>query len=279
LLRGCKPREPKAERIERYVMEEERVQIEADVLCSGLRRAFSRSEESILCLIRGDRIRFVAVSGLRLIISWETILGRPRTDSLAFVIPPLVAELLSSEVICSLVGVEIAMRGKQVTASLRDHLGSYEFGWASDLSSFPAPAELGEILVMPEELMEVPYLGFSDATHQAVAKLVRMEADEQVSPTKLAILIDLDFGGLRVNGEEIVTVASQQYYFDPRLVIRALELLKEKNLRVGVTPLGREHLAYLSLVAQDEGWTVHCSLLSIGKDTQRLYPLPPGRDR
>jgi hypothetical protein len=115
--------------------------------------------------------------------------------------------------------------------------------------------------------------------HEAVAKLVRMEANEQINPSKLAILMDMDFGRLRVDGEEIVTAESRQYYFDPRLVIRALEFLKDRNLRVGITPLSGGQRAYLSLLSHEDEWTVHCSLLSIGMDTQKLYPLPPGRNR
>lgn len=255
------------------------LQIDGQRLCKGLQQAVSRSEEPILCLIKADTIRFVAVSGLRLIISWQTRLSEPAPANLAFVIPPFVAELLAGEVVCSQGSVELAVRGQDLIAHFTDHLGSYEVGWKSDLSHFPAPEAFGQIIVVPDALIEVSYLRFSDATHQAVAKLVHMEADEQINPTKLAILIDLDFGRLRVDGEEIVTTAARQYYFDPRLVIRALEFLKNRNLQVGITPLPGERQAYLSLLAEGDDWTTHCSLLSIGKDTQQLYPLPAGRDR
>ncbi len=261
------------------MMEQTRLSIAGEVLCSGVRLATSRSEEPILCLLKAETIKFVAVSGLRLVISWEKRLRQPFAASLAFLIPPLVAELLSSKAICSQIAVEFAMVGQMVMARLTDHLGTYEIRWKSDLSTFPAPDAFGQILEVPPVLLDVPYLKFSDATHQAVAKLARMEAEEQISPSKLAILIDLDFGRLRVDGEEIVTTESRQYYFDPRLVIRALEFLKERNLRVGLTPLPGEQRAYLSLLSEEENWTVHCSLLSIGKDTQKLYPLPPGRNR
>lgn len=260
-------------------MEQKRLLIDGGVLCHGVGLATSRSEEPILCLIKGGMIRFVAISGLRLVISWEAKLREPASGSQPFVIPPTVAKLLASEVIGAQVGVEFVLRGQTVVARLTDHLGQYEIRWDSDLASFPAPEAFGQILQVPEVLMDVPYIRFSDATHQAVAKLVGIEAVEQISPTKLAILIDLDFGRLRVNGEEIVTTESRQYYFDPRLVIRALEFLKQRTLKVGITPLLGGKRAYLSLLEQQEGWLIHCSLLSIGRDTQKLYPLPPGRNR
>ena len=260
-------------------MDEERLYIDGDILCKGLQQATSRSEEPILCLVRPGTVRFVAVSGLRLVISWEAGLRRPAPGNLAFVVPPLVAGLLSSEAVCSQVAVEFLLRGNEATARLTDHLGSYELRWASDVGAFPAPDAFGHLIKTPGALVEVSHLRFSDAIHQAVANLVQMEADGQVSRTKLAILIDLDLGRLSVEGTEIVPGESHRFYFDPRLVIRALEFLKERTLQVGIAPLPGGERGCLSLLSEQDGWSIHCALLSIGQDTQKLYPLPPGRNR
>lgn len=260
-------------------MDQSRFYVSGSTMCTGVQQATSRSEEPVLSLIRGNTITFVAISGLRLVISWKTDLLKPAPSNQAFVIPPLIAELLSSDAICAQVGVEFVTRGGVAVSRITDHLGSYELRWKSDMGAFPAPEAFSHLIQMPEALVEVSHLRFSDAVHQAVAKLGRLEAEQQVAPTKLAILIDLDFGRLRVEGEEIVTTASHQFYFDPRLVIRALEFLKERTLRVGVTPLPAGNRGYLSLVSEQDEWVVHCALLSIGLDTQQLYPLPPGRNR
>jgi hypothetical protein len=261
------------------VDDQDHLYIDGKILCTGVRNATSRSEEPILCLIRSDTVTFVAVSGLRMVISWKTQLRRPAPRNVVMVIPPLIAELLSCETICSQVGVELVTRGDDAFARLTDHLGSYDIHWKSNVALFPAPDSFGRLIKEPGVLVEVPHLRFSDATHQAVAKLVQMEAEEQINPTKLAILIDLDFGRLRVEGEEIVSTGRHQYYFDPRLVIRALEFLKEKTIHVGITPLKGDRQGFLSLLSEQDGWTIHCALLSIGMDTQKLYPLPPGRNR
>jgi hypothetical protein len=255
------------------------VRIDGQVLSAGIRQAIARSEDPLICFIKPDTIRLVAVSGLRMVLSWETQLQSPASGNQVFLVPPVIADLLMSESIRSQPGVEIARRGKDVSLRLIDHLGSYDIRWKSDLAAFPAPPEFSELLKVPDVLIDVPYLRISDAIHQAVAKLVRLESDEQVSQTKLAILIDLDFGRLSINGEEIVVGKSRQYYFDPRLVIRALEMIKDRSIRVGVSPLVEVPRAYLSFLAEQDGWSVQCSLLSIGTDTQKLYPLPPGRNR
>ncbi|MGD2206239.1 MAG: hypothetical protein PVH17_05625 [Anaerolineae bacterium] len=257
-------------------MEDRPLYIEGKILCEGLKRSMSRSEEPALCLIKSDTIEFIAVSGVRLIISWKTKLAQPAPRNLVLVFPPLVAGLLACDAVCSQVGVELILHGNNGIARLTDHMGKYDLRWKSDLSSFPAPNVFGQMIQVPEALVDVPHIKFSDATHQAVAKLVHMEADDEINRNKLAILIDLNFGRLTVEGEEIVATESHRYYFDPRLVIRALEFFREKTLRVGITPLLGGRRGYLSLLAEQDEWLVHTSLLSIGRDTQRLYPLPQG---
>ena len=45
-------------------MDQNRFYVSGNILCKGIQQATSRSEEPVLCLIRGDAITFVAVSGL-----------------------------------------------------------------------------------------------------------------------------------------------------------------------------------------------------------------------
>jgi hypothetical protein len=260
-------------------MEERRLRLDGQVLSTGVRQACSRSQEPLVCFVKPDSIRFVAVSGLRMVISWEAPLPSSASGSLVFVIPPVIANLLLSDAVRTQPVVDIIRRGTNMILHLVDPLGSYELHWTSDLAAFPAPPEFAELIKAPDILIDIPYLRLSDATHQSVAKLAHLESDEQVNQSKLAILIDLDLGRLRINGQEIIVGESRQFYFDPRLVIRALEVIKDRMVRVGISPLKGAPRAYLSLSAEQEGWNVQCSLLSIGTDTQKLYPLPPGRDR
>lgn len=254
--------------------------VDGAVLCAGIQKAMSSSSEHLLCLVRKSGIMLVAVSDLRLVVSWEAGLSQVPAENLALLLPPTVAELLSCKAICDRAEVVLATRGQSAVARLTDQLGSYDLTWKSDLASFSGPRELAYLLQAPRGLVSVPHLSFSDAAHQAVAKLGCMHATRQINPTKLAMLVDLNYGRLRVDGEVIVTTQSRRFFFDPRLVIRALEFLKEGMIGVGITPLhGEERRGYLSLQSADSDWRVHCALLSIGKDTQKLYPLPPVRSR
>ncbi len=266
--------------MEGRTMDSKRLYLDGKLLCEGIRKAASRTEEPILCLIKEDKVTLITVSALRLVVSREAQLREPAPGSLVFLVPPLIAELLSCDIVCEQAGVEFKMQGQTVMAKLTDHLGSYELRWISDFASFRGPESFAQLIRAPRSLVSVAHVRFSDAAHQAVVKLGYMHADRQIPPNKLAILIDLNFGRLLVDGEEISSAVRHQYFFDPRLVIRALEFLREDVLRVGLTPLpGEQRRGYLSLLSRDGGWTVHCALLSIGRDTQRLYPLPSGRNR
>ena len=261
-------------------MEEKQAIVDGALLYAGFKKATSCSSQYLLCLVRESGVMLVAVSGPRLVISWEARLSQTPPENLALLFPPTVTELLSCEAICNQAEVVLATRGKSAIARLTDRWGIYELVWKSDLASFSITWELGYLLQEPRGLVTVPHLSFSDAAHQDVAKLGCMYATRQINPTKLAMLVDLNYGRLRVDGEVIVTTQSRRFFFDPRLVIRALEFLREGMISVGITPLrGEEQRGYLSLQTTDGEWRIHCALLSIGKDTQKLYPLPPVHNR
>ncbi len=53
------------------------VRVDGQMLSTGIRQAVARSEDSLICFVKPDTIRFVAVSGLRMVVSWETQLQPP----------------------------------------------------------------------------------------------------------------------------------------------------------------------------------------------------------
>lgn len=249
------------------------ISVDGDVLWTGIRRAASRTKEPILCILKGKAMNFVAPGGLRLVVLWQFDLKRSLSDSAVFTIPPMIASFLASEAIRNT--IEIEVDEDMVTVVTQDRWGRYELRWPSDVSAFSAPEEFSRLLARPSHLTEVSYLHLSDIVHEAVAKLVPMESERQIHPTKLAVLIDFGSPTLRVDGQEIEVGTRNQYYFDPRLIIRALEFIKSDTVQVGLTKVTEPNRAFLSILAKQDGYTIHCALLSIGVDTQRLYPLPP----
>ncbi len=244
----------------------------------GLRRAMARSSTAVLCVVQSRSIRMVGVSGRRLVVSWEHALmgpgaaaGRPVQY---FIFPPLIVQLLIGSAAQNLTRMRLGMAGKDVCLTMTDSGGSYELRWRADPNSFEAPPELAHMLTVPDGLIEVSYLSLSDAAHQAVANLVMLHATQDVPPNKLAILVDFSPSKLVLNGQTILHGLRGRHFFDPRLIIRALEFIKARTVRVGVNPIPGTSRAVLTMLAEQEDWRVHCSLLSIGPDTQKLYPLP-----
>jgi len=249
------------------------ISVDGDVLWAGIRRASSRTKEPILCILKGEAMTFVAPGGLRLVVLWQFDLKRRLSDNAVFTIPPMIASFLATEAIRDTIKIEVDE--DMVTVVTQDQWGRYELRWRSDVLAFAAPGEFSRLLAKPSHLMEVSYLHFSDTVHEAVAKLGSMESERQIHPAKLAIL--MDFGGptLRIDGQQIEVGTRNQYYFDPRLIIRALEFIKSDTVQVGLTKVAEPNRAFLSILAKQDGYTLHCALLSIGVETQRLYPLPP----
>lgn len=248
------------------------ISIDGDVLWAGVRRASSRTKEPILCILRDKAMTFVAPGGLRLVVLWQFDLKRGLSDRVIFTIPPMAASFLATEAIRGT--IQITVEEDMVTVVTQDQWGRYELRWRSDVSDFTAPEEFSRLLTKPSHLTRVSYLHFSDIVHKAVSKLVSME-EQQIHPTKLAILVDFGRPTLSIDGQEIEGGTRYQYYFDPRLIIRALEFIKSDTVHVGLTEVAEPNRAFLSILAEQDGYTVHCALLSIGVDTQRLYPLPP----
>jgi len=254
----------------------QRICLVGQVLADGIRQASARSDEPILCLARRNGLTFVAVSGLRLVVSWEFALPTPVARQAAFVIPPMIVNHLLAVTGSNSCETDLVLDGNNVALITRDELGSYELRWRSDVRGFPALPEMSRLLVPPAAPIRLGYLEVSDAVHQAVIQLADMESHRQIHRTRLAVMVSLADNHLTVIGQEIETQAVNRYYFDPRLVIRSLELVKADTIEVGLTSLGPRS-AFLSIINRQPDRQVHGALLSIGLDTQRLFPLPHGR--
>jgi hypothetical protein len=231
------------------------------------------SEEPILVMAREHQLTFVALSGSRLVVSQRFHLPTPADGLFTIVIPQMIADHLVSAPLKREEDVALVLRGDEGRLTARDEKGAFELHWRSDLHSFPAPPELGRLLETPRDLIRLSYIELSDSIHQAVAKLVDIESHQRIHRTKLAILLRLSHGHLSMDGREISSVTTNQHYFDPRLIIRALESVRAQQIEVGLVSLSPQR-AILSIVDRRPGCTTHCALLSIGTETQRLFPLP-----
>ncbi len=258
--------------------EDRTVVLDPHIVRMGLHRAMARSTDAVLCIIRPNKVAFVGVSSWRLLVAWEHALGEDSQQAgrpaQYYLFPPLIVHMLSGHLAQSITRMRLGMAAKDVCLTMTDATGSYELRWRADPASFAAPPEFAKMLAVPEGLLEVSYLHISDAAHQAIANLVMLHATQDVPPNKLAILVDFSPSRLVLNGQAVVQGMRGRHYFDPRLIIRALEFIKARTVRVGLNVLPGASRAVFTMLAEQDQWRVRCSLLSIGIDTQKLYPLP-----
>jgi hypothetical protein len=252
------------------------LELDPRIVRAGLRRAMTRSGDTLLCVVNPSSLRCIGISGLRMMISWEHPIQGPKTSRF-FVFPRLAVQVLTSMVGQELTALALANIGTQTVAQMQDQRGRYELRWPADLRQFMVPPEFTQMLTPPPSMIPTTYLALSDAAHQAVADLLNLQATQGVPADKLAILVDFAASHLTLDGRTIVHGARGTFYFDPRLIIRALELFRSNELQVGIQPLPVGHRAVLTVLAEQEGWRAHCAILSIGMETQKLYPLPSER--
>lgn len=245
------------------------ISLDGQLLWSGVKQASASADEPILGIVHGQVLTFVVLRGGGLVLSWRFPLPEAVEGSFVFGVPPMIAGHLTACPPSGRGAVRLALAGTEVSFAANDAAGSYELRWRFDLKKYPAPPELGRLLVPPSSLLSLDYLQIADSIHQAVAGLARMETEKQIHRTKLAILLDLSNGDLLVEGQEIQPRARGRYYFDPRLVMRALEFVSGQQIWVGLTELGPRQ-AFFSIVDRQSDCVTHCALLSIGLDTQRL---------
>jgi hypothetical protein len=256
----------------------ERISLEGRILWDAVRRASACSEVSLLCVARSRHLTFVALNGASLIVSWRYAIQQQARGAPVFLIPPMIVSHLLAALPQTTDAVDLTIDRDEARLTACDGVGSYELRWRFDLRSFPAPPVMSHLLACPSSLIQHSYLQIADSIHQAVAQLAGIESQQRIHRTRLAILVGMVGGRLAVQGQEILAQAEDEFYFDPRLLVRALECIRARQVEVGLNRLDSQH-GYLSLVDRRRAFVMHCALLSIGQDTPWLPAVSPGRNR
>ncbi|HSJ58315.1 MAG TPA: hypothetical protein VLC95_14120 [Anaerolineae bacterium] len=241
----------------------------------GVKDVVSRLQEPILGVVHGHTLTFVALRAASLAVSWSYPLPAGVSEPFFFGIPPLIAGHLATHPVTVTGDVRIGAQGGEVSLVSGDAAGEYALRWRFDLNQFPAPPELGRLLTPPKGMISTNYLQIADAIHVAVADLALMQSRGRIHRTQLALVFDLVGTEVHTAACEVQYGAEGQYYFDPRLVMRAIEFVGADRVELGLTALGPSR-AFLSLVERKGDRVTHCALLSMGLETSRLIA-PAGK--
>jgi hypothetical protein len=249
------------------------ISLDGGVLLDALRQASACSEVSLLGIAEGEHLSLVALSAASFIISWRVCLSAAAERRLVFLVPPMIIRHLLAALPEIEDAVELVLDGSEAGLTTRDGVGRYELRWRFDLRGFPAPPAVGRLVAIPSALVPLEYLHLADSIHQAVSDLGMIESQQSIHRSKLAIRIGLSNGNVAVGATEICTEAASQYFFDPRMLIRALECIRADQVWVGLSRVDEEQ-GFLSLVDHQPSCTTHCALLSVSLNSPWLVPLP-----
>jgi hypothetical protein len=248
--------------------------LDGQMLWRGVRQVSTCSEEPILCLAHGQSLTLVVFREARLVISWHFALAPALEEPVVFGIPPLITAHLCKSAPPVPPLARLAVHGSDVSLCAHDADGPFELRWRFEIGQFPAPPHLNRLLQPPAETVTMANPELAGIMLGAVAKLASLEVERHLHRTKLAVVVGLPGRVVVADGREVRQEPTGFYHFDPRLLSRALELMHSDEIEVGLTPL-EQGRAFLSLVDRQPECSVHCALLSLGLDTQRL--ITPGR--
>ena len=139
------------------------IALDPQVVRVGLKRAMARSRDAVLCIVRSHSVRFIGVSGWRLLVSWEHALAgsgaQVERPPHYYLFPSLVVQLLAGNAAQDITRIMLGMAGKDVCLTMTDaSSSSYELRWRANPQSFHAPPELMHMLTPPAGLIEINYL-------------------------------------------------------------------------------------------------------------------------
>ncbi len=245
----------------------------------GLGWAQSWTSGPILCVITPESTRFAIVSERRFIASWEWV---EETDSpyRFFLIPPFVASTLSSHAAYDITGLRARVNRAHVALTIRDSHGEYVLQWRWQAASFEAPPFFDQMVQLPDDrLEEQTYMAIADAVHLAIANLGRLEAMEQINRDNLAIMVNFAPGQFRIDGQPITPASGPRYYFDPRLIVRGLEVVRGDHIGFALSETIIPAQSILYMIGQRDQWRIQCAILSILPDentrfvSQQVHPV------
>lgn len=236
---------------------------ELDIIAvrQGLSWAQSWSNGPVLCRLGNGTMSFVVVNERRFLASWSWPL--PQAEGMRFfLIPPFVANTINNPAAYNATALQVMLRKNLVGMVISAGREEFRLQWRWDPSTFKAPKAFDQMLKPPTEEMRMSYVTVADAVHLAIANLGQMSMEDGMGFEDAVIQIDFAPGQFNIQGQTVNEGTSQRYYFDPRLVLRSLEVSRGEAVGFSIQPVGKER-AILFFTTQREHWRMHCAVLSI----------------
>ncbi len=236
---------------------------------TGLGWARSWARNPILCRIGDGWMRLIVVDQPGFLASWAWPLPDIEQPQF-FLLPSFVASTLSGPAAWEAENLEVVVKGNLVGLILRAGQQEFRLQWRWSAADFKAPREFTMMSQLPNTMMTAPYVSLSDMVHLAIANLMNPAlAESDVLQEEGTVVIDFMPGQINIDGETIKHENQQaRYFFNPRILVRGLEIVRERQISFAMQATNRGHDSIIYLSSHREGWQVHCAVLSAGMSTE-----------
>ncbi len=244
------------------------VGLDVGALRNGLAWAQSWTQQHILCRIGEGNLTFMVAERDGFLAAWSW--NAPTLSEPAFfLIPPFVAKLLSGRAMWDVQELKIMTHRNAVGAML--YAGQRQpvrLQWHWHAADFGSPSHFKLMSRLPDMMISAPYVNLADVIHLAIANVISpgITEDGDPEPVPSGILIDFMPGQINIDGESVHSQSLQQarYYFNPKMLIRGLEIVRSSHLSFAIRESKRSQSAVLYMACQREGWNIHCAIQSVG---------------
>lgn len=256
------------------------IELYLPALRTGLAWAQSWTKEHILCRLGHGQMTLMVGEANGFLAVWSYPMPA-QDNTVFFLIPPFIARTLSGRPAWDIDRLEILTNHNVVGAMLYSAKQQFRLQWKWHPSTFQTPRYFKRMNTLPDITVRAPYVDLADIVHLAFANMMNPALMEDFPPDqpKGGILIDFMPGQINIDGESIQRSNQQaRYYFNPKMLMRGLEIVRESHLSFTIEEIQRGRNAVLYVGCRREGWDIHCAVQSIGVNHQPATT-PPMRIR
>lgn len=240
------------------------IQLDLTAVRKGLSWAQSWSTGPVLCRIRNQKMQFIAVNDRRFLASWAWDL--PNTEAnFFFLIPPFVIATITSPAAYDADSLQVIVRKNLAGLILGQGKQEFRLQWRWDAATFHPPPSFEQMLQMPTDILQAPYVAIADVVHLALANLV-IETSEHPGE-QAAIEIDFSPGQFNIDGLSVTMGQAHRFFFDPRMVTRGMEIARGDQIGFAMQPVSQDRVI-LYFTSERDGCRIHVAIFSLPSQNQ-----------